>query len=110
MDGKPLYEYARTNAPLPRPIPPRKVTVFSLELVSFTDGAEHAYEYPADELDEAARTELERLEKMVKEGRTEVPAEDEVAAAPAPAPTSTEPTGASLSPPSRSLSPRSLLG
>ncbi|GAA5849903.1 hypothetical protein JCM9279_002458 [Rhodotorula babjevae] len=92
MDGKPLYEYARTNTPLPRPIPPRKVTVFSLELVNFVDGADHAYEYPADELDEGARSELERLEKMVKEGRTEVPAEDEVAAAPEPAPTSSEPT------------------
>ncbi|GAA5928984.1 hypothetical protein JCM3775_006702 [Rhodotorula graminis] len=92
MDGKPLYEYARTNTPLPRPIPPRKVTVFSLELVRFVDGAEHEYAYPEDELDEPARKELERLEKMVKEGRTEVPAEDEVAAASEPAPTSTEPT------------------
>ncbi|KPV77122.1 uncharacterized protein RHOBADRAFT_25012 [Rhodotorula graminis WP1] len=92
MDGKPLYEYARTNTPLPRPIPPRKVTVFSLELVRFVDGAEHDYAYPEDELDEPARKELERLEKMVKEGRTEVPAEDEVAAASEPAPTSTEPT------------------
>lgn len=98
MDGKPLYEYARTNTPLPRPIPPRKVTVFSLELVRFVDGAEHEYAWPEEELDKAARKELERLEKMVKEGRTEVPKEDEVAAASEPAPTPTEPTGAPLPP------------
>ncbi|GAA6008222.1 pseudouridine synthase PUS4 [Rhodotorula paludigena] len=101
MDGKPLYEYARTNTPLPRPIPPRTVTVHSLELLRFVPGDEHAYEYPAEELDEAAKSELERLEKMVKEGRTEVPSEEEVAAAssaPAePAPTAESAPAASAS-------------
>ncbi|TNY18266.1 putative pseudouridylate synthase 4 [Rhodotorula diobovata] len=82
MDGKPLYEYARTNTPLPRPIPPRKVTVHSLELLRFVEGSDHDYEWPKEELDDAAKKELERLEKMVKEGRTEVPSEEEVASAP----------------------------
>ncbi|BGP22369.1 pseudouridylate synthase 4 [Rhodotorula toruloides] len=79
MDGKPLYEYARTNTPLPRPIPPRKVTVHSLELLRFASGDEHAYEYPKEELEEDKKQELERLEKMVKEGRTTVPSQEEVA-------------------------------
>lgn len=79
MDGKPLYEYARSNTPLPRPIPPRKVTVHSLELLRFVNGNEHAYEFPTEELEEDIKKELERLEKMVKEGRTTVPSEDEVA-------------------------------
>ncbi|BGP29575.1 pseudouridine synthase pus4 [Rhodotorula toruloides] len=77
MDGKPLYEYARSNTPLPRPIPPRKVTVHSLELLRFANGDEHTYEYPKEELEEAKKKELERLERMVKEGRTTVPSEEE---------------------------------
>ncbi|BGP37495.1 pseudouridine synthase pus4 [Rhodotorula kratochvilovae] len=96
MDGKPLYEYARSNTPLPRPIPPRKVTVHALELVRFVDGAEHTYEWPKEELDDKAKSELERLEKMVKAGAVEVPAEEEVAPAadaapPAPAVPTTRP-------------------
>lgn len=79
MDGKPLYEYARSNTPLPRPIPPRKVTVHSLELLRFANGDEHTYEYPKEELEEDKKKELERLEKMVKEGRTTVPSEEDVA-------------------------------
>jgi len=80
MDGKPLYEYARSNLPLPRPIPSRKVTISQIDLVSFTSGTERtdSYEYPKEHLDEKARLEIERLEKMVKEGRTVIPTEDEV--------------------------------
>ncbi|GAA5923273.1 hypothetical protein JCM1841_005693 [Sporobolomyces salmonicolor] len=78
MDGKPLYEYARSGTPLPRPIPARKVTVSAIELVRFLPGEEHSYEFPKEELGEKERLEIERLEKMVKEGRVEVPSEDEV--------------------------------
>ncbi|GAA6043739.1 hypothetical protein JCM8097_000503 [Rhodosporidiobolus ruineniae] len=78
MDGKPLYEYARTSTPLPRPIPTRKVTVSHLSLLAFTPGSEHAYDAPTEELDEAAKRELGRLERMVKEGGTIVPSEEEV--------------------------------
>ncbi|ORY61162.1 pseudouridine synthase [Leucosporidium creatinivorum] len=94
MDGKPLYEYARSGTPLPRPIPARKVTVHSLELLKWTEGDAHSYEYPKEELDDKAKKELERLEKMVKEGGTVVPTEEaseapattaEGEAAPAPA-------------------------
>ncbi|GAA5864773.1 hypothetical protein JCM3774_006070, partial [Rhodotorula dairenensis] len=91
MDGKPLYEYARSGTPLPRPIPTRKVTVHSLKLLRFETGDHHAYEMPTEELEEDKRKELERLEKMVKEGGTTVPTEEEVAAAAAtPAESSTK--------------------
>jgi tRNA pseudouridine55 synthase len=82
MDGKPLYEYARSGTPLPRPIPTRKVTVHALKLLRFETGDRHEYELPREELEEDKRKELERLEKMVREGRTTVPTEEEVAAAP----------------------------
>lgn len=80
MDGKPLYEYARSGTPLPRPIPSRKVTVHSLELLSFKTGAEHEYEWPKESLDETARKELEKLEKMVKDGATVLPKDEELEA------------------------------
>lgn len=80
MDGKPLYEYARSNLPLPRPIPSRKVTISQIDLLSFTPGEARtdSYEYPKEHLDEKARLEIERLEKMVKEGGTVIPSEEEV--------------------------------
>ncbi|KAI6036287.1 pseudouridine synthase [Pisolithus microcarpus] len=49
MDGKPLYEYARRGIPLPRPIEKRKVTVHSLELVSWL-GSDHNYCWPEKQL------------------------------------------------------------
>ncbi|GAA6010835.1 hypothetical protein JCM11491_004558 [Sporobolomyces phaffii] len=80
MDGKPLYEYARSNTPLPRPIPSRKVTVSAIDLVSFTSGADRtdAYEFPKEKLGEAERVEIERLERMVKTGQTTLPSTEEV--------------------------------
>lgn len=80
MDGKPLYEYARSGIPLPRPIPSRKVTVHHLSLLKFTPGDQHTYEYPTESLGEVEKAELERLEKMVKEGATVVEAAVEGAA------------------------------
>lgn len=78
MDGKPLYEYARSGTALPRPIPSRKVTVHSLKLLSFKAGDQHEYEWPKESLDDSAKKELEKLEKMVKEGSTVVPKDEEV--------------------------------
>jgi len=45
MDGLPLYEYARSGTPLPRPIEKRKVTIHSLELIEWK-GSEHQFRYP----------------------------------------------------------------
>lgn len=80
MDGKPLYEYARSNTPLPRPIPARKVTISDISLLSFTSGSERSdtYEFPKERLGDDERLEIERLEKMVKEGKTVVPSTEEV--------------------------------
>jgi tRNA pseudouridine55 synthase len=82
MDGKPLYEYARSNTPLPRPIPSRKVTISDISLLSFTRGQERTdlYEYPKERLGEQERLEIERMEKMVKEGKTTLPDPEEVIA------------------------------
>ncbi|KAK4052089.1 pseudouridine synthase pus4 [Microbotryomycetes sp. JL201] len=80
MDGKKLCDYAREGVPLPRPIAARKQTVHSLELLSFKAGDEHDYDWPAEALDDGAKLELERLEKMVKDGKTVVPSEEEVKA------------------------------
>lgn len=74
MDGKPLYEYARSGTPLPRPIAPRKVTVSSLELINFTPGEGHEYTYPKATLGDAEKSALESLQKMIDEGGTNVPA------------------------------------
>jgi len=63
MDGKPLYEYAREGIPLPRPIPPRQVTVHSLEIVDWQDGSAHCYRYPEQSLTPEA---LEKLKKAVQ--------------------------------------------
>jgi tRNA pseudouridine55 synthase len=49
MDGRPLYEYARKGLPLPRPLEPRKVTVYSLELVEWK-GSDHEFRWPEKEL------------------------------------------------------------
>ncbi|GAA5885919.1 hypothetical protein JCM16303_003027, partial [Sporobolomyces ruberrimus] len=82
MDGKPLYEYARSNTPLPRPIPSRKVTVSEISLLSFTEGSnrreDDGYEFPKEKLGEEEKLELERMEKMVKEGKTVLPDTEEV--------------------------------
>ncbi|GAA5836884.1 hypothetical protein JCM11251_005813 [Rhodosporidiobolus azoricus] len=78
MDGKPLYDYARSGTPLPRPIPSRKVTVSSLRLLRFSPGTEHEYDAPKEKLGEKERLEVERLEKMVREGGVVVPSEEEV--------------------------------
>lgn len=78
MDGKPLYEYARSGTPLPRPIPSRKVTVSQLSLLKFTPGDQHTYEFPKESLGEVEKAELVRLEKMVKEGATVVEPSAEV--------------------------------
>lgn len=36
MEGKPLYEYARENKPLPRAIPARRINISELRLLNFT--------------------------------------------------------------------------
>ena len=74
MEGKPLYEYARENKPLPRAIPTRKCTV-SVQLVDFTpaqkeagDGG-HDYHWPAGRLNEEQKGVFRRLTTMVHDAQ-----------------------------------------
>lgn len=48
MDGKPLYEYARTGKDLPRAIERRKVEVLELELLEFMEGGTHDHKPPEE--------------------------------------------------------------
>lgn len=45
MDGKPLYEYARQNLPLPRPIEPREVQIYDLKILDDSLTKDHSYEF-----------------------------------------------------------------
>lgn len=79
MDGKPLYEYARSNTPLPRPIPTRRVTVHALELIRYAEEGEHEYRYPKEQLGDKEKDELARMERMAKEGGTGETDEQDIA-------------------------------
>lgn len=72
MDGKPLYDYARSGTPLPRPIAARKVTVSQLSLLSFTAGGTHSYEYPKEEVEAKEKAKLRKVAKLMEEGGTDV--------------------------------------
>lgn len=48
MDGKPLYEYARENKPLPRPIARREVDVINLEMVEWMEPGTHTHKAPEE--------------------------------------------------------------
>ncbi|KAK8861487.1 tRNA pseudouridine(55) synthase [Kwoniella newhampshirensis] len=74
MDGKPLYEYARENKPLPRPIPIRKCQV-SIDLVDFRpasvtpgDGG-HEYRWPSERLDAEGKEMFRKLTDIVHEAQ-----------------------------------------
>jgi tRNA pseudouridine55 synthase len=73
MDGKPLYEYARTNTPLPRPIDARRANISLLQLESFTpatvvpgDGG-HTYLPPKEQLTAEEREVYFRMSRLTKE-------------------------------------------
>ena len=74
MDGKPLYEYARANIPLPRAIPSRQVSV-SIKLLDFTpastssgDGG-HEYRWPERTLSEEEKGVFRRLTELVHDSQ-----------------------------------------
>jgi len=89
MDGKPLYEYARENKPLPRAIDPRAVTVSELVLEEFIpaqvvegDGG-HTYSPPVKHLSEEEVATYRKLTELTKtagsgqvEGLLDIPAAD----------------------------------
>ncbi|GHJ86571.1 hypothetical protein NliqN6_2973 [Naganishia liquefaciens] len=73
MDGKPLYEYARTNTPLPRPIDARRANISLLQLESFSpativpgDGG-HTYVPPKEQLSAEEREVYFRMSRLTRE-------------------------------------------
>ena len=66
MDGKPLYEYARSGTPLPRKIEKRPVTVHSLEIEEWL-GSDHTFRYPEQTLSEEQKQALEKTLRSVQE-------------------------------------------
>ena len=65
MNGKRLYEYARSGEELPKEIEARKMNVDSLELLSFE--TEHDWELPGEEADENFKSFAEKFDKKVEE-------------------------------------------
>ncbi|KAF8583205.1 pseudouridine synthase [Ramaria rubella] len=79
MDGKPLYEYARKGIPLPRPIPPRKVTVHSLEVLDWREGAAHRFRWPEKTLSAEDKEKMKKaLEGAVRDISEKPPVDDEI--------------------------------
>jgi tRNA pseudouridine55 synthase len=66
MDGKPLYEYARSGTPLPRKIEKRPVTIHSLEIEEWL-GSDHDFRYPEQVLSEEQKQALEKTLRSVQE-------------------------------------------
>lgn len=65
IDGKALYEYARQNIPLPRPIESRKVTISAIDLTAFTPSTEHRFKFPEKRLDEVQVAERQKMLALV---------------------------------------------
>ena len=69
MDGKPLYEYARQNIPLPKPIESRSCMIYNLELLNFAEGGTHNWKSPTSEIAPEDKAAMERLELMVQQNK-----------------------------------------
>ncbi|PLW05229.1 hypothetical protein PCANC_27594 [Puccinia coronata f. sp. avenae] len=67
MDGKPLYEYARNNIPLPRPIEARRCEVVKIEMVEWKEAGEHSYKWPTEMISEEESKIFQRAETLVKQ-------------------------------------------
>ncbi|SPO24576.1 related to tRNA pseudouridine synthase B [Ustilago trichophora] len=90
IDGKRLFEYARENLPLPRPIEPRKVTIHELRLVDWLESGKHRFKEPEREVPAEDKALVGRVLDMAgrKEGQTDTVKEetdDNVESADAPA-------------------------
>lgn len=73
IDGKRLFEYARENLPLPRPIEPRKVTIHELRLVDWLEPGKHHFKEPEREVPPEDKALVGRVLDMAgrKEGQTD---------------------------------------
>ncbi|KAF8758400.1 hypothetical protein RHS01_02385 [Rhizoctonia solani] len=87
MDGKPLYEYARENKPLPRPIEARSCTVYELVLERWIPAAQssddtegHHYKFPEKEITEEQRNSMNQVKELVLKAEADAhPSEEQSA-------------------------------
>ncbi|WFD36947.1 tRNA pseudouridine(55) synthase [Malassezia cuniculi] len=64
VDGKRLFDYARQDIPLPRPIEARKVTVSELRLVDWLPGGTHEYKPPTAEISAEDHALVDKIRNM----------------------------------------------
>lgn len=67
MDGKPLYEYARQNIPLPRPIEARRCEVFDIQMVDWKEGGQHSFKWPTEMRSQEDCEMLQKTEELIKQ-------------------------------------------
>ncbi|KAA1114129.1 hypothetical protein PGTUg99_023294 [Puccinia graminis f. sp. tritici] len=67
MDGKPLYEYARNNIPLPRAIEARRCEISEIRMVEWKEADEHAYKWPTKMMSEEDSKIFQRAEHLVQQ-------------------------------------------
>lgn len=70
MDGKPLYEYARSGEPLPKEIKPRECKIDSLEVSNGGLIWDHDFKHPTKEATKQEKTFSKMLNKIDKENST----------------------------------------
>ena len=68
IDGKRLFDYARQDIPLPRPIDARRVSVSELRLVDWLPGGSHDYKEPSAELSEEDHALVDKIRNMTGGG------------------------------------------
>lgn len=78
MDGKRLFEYARQNLPLPRPIEAREIEILDISLLQWLEAGKHEWRYPVKEVPEEDKKLIGRVKQMA--GQTEDETETVMAA------------------------------
>jgi tRNA pseudouridine55 synthase len=67
MDGKPLYEYARSGKPIPREIKGREIEAFDIEILEWYEPGTHDHRWPTAEADALERDVAEQVWKLKKQ-------------------------------------------
>ncbi|MBW0504430.1 hypothetical protein O181_044145 [Austropuccinia psidii MF-1] len=95
MDGKPLYEYARENIPLPRPIEARDCEILDIKMTDWQEGGTqpqaHSYKWPSEMCTDQEIEILEKTSKLINSNKAPIsPATDTTSATKRPAEDSEE--------------------
>ncbi|KAI5461283.1 trub family pseudouridylate synthase-containing protein [Mariannaea sp. PMI_226] len=67
MDGKPLYEYARSGKPIPREIEGRNVEITEIEMLEWYEPGKHDFRWPTEEAEAAERNLAEQVWRIKKQ-------------------------------------------